>query len=226
MKKHIFFVNAHPDDLIGAAGLAFILAEKPEYELHIVDFTRGERGLGHCGVSMDECAAMRTEEEIAACKMLGVKPFFLRETDGESCAPRETCLQLAELFQQAMPHTVITHWPVDRHIDHVMCCAATLNALRFAGLKPEVYFQHQTHQTVAMPFMHYIGFGQRIMDLKAELCRKYVCQGGKQMAERKICEARFLGWKSGVAFAEGYSSYRVPLSGGHTLFDGLPPVTE
>ena len=79
---------------------------------------------------------------------------------------------------------------------------------------------------VAMPFMHYIGFGQRIMDLKAELCRKYVCQGGKQMAERKICEARFLGWKSGVAFAEGYSSYRVPLSGGHTLFDGLPPVTE
>ena len=118
------------------------------------------------------------------------------------------------------------HYPADRHIDHVMCCAATLNALRFAGLKPEVYFQHQTHQTVAMPFMHYIGFGQRIMDLKAELCRKYVCQGGKQMAERKICEARFLGWKSGVAFAEGYSSYRVPLSGGHTLFDGLPPVTE
>ena len=96
MKKHIFFVNAHPDDLIGAAGLAFILAEKPEYELHIVDFTRGERGLGHCGVSMDECAAMRTEEEIAACKMLGVKPFFLRETDGAFSSRRSISAERLE----------------------------------------------------------------------------------------------------------------------------------
>ena len=226
MKKHVFLVNAHPDDLIGAAGLAFILAEKPEYELHIVDFTRGERGLSHRGVSMEQCAAMRTEEEFAACGMLGVEPVFLNEIDGESCAGRETCDQLAELFRKNPPFAVIAHWPVDRHIDHVMCGAATLNALRFAGLKPEIYFQHQTHQTVSMPFMHYVGFGQRIMDLKAELCRKYVCQAGEQMAERKICEARYFGWKSGAPFAEGYGSCHAPLSGGHTLFDDLPPVTE
>lgn len=226
MKKHVFFVNAHPDDLIGSAGMAFILSEKPEYELHIVDFTRGERGLNHRGVSMERCAAMRSEEEFAACGMLGVKPVFLNEIDGEACAPRETCEQLAELFRKNPPYAVFAHWPVDRHADHVMCGAATLNALRFSGLNPEVYFQHQTHQTVAMPFMHYIGFGQRIMDLKAELCRKYVCQSGEKMAERKICEARFFGWKSGAPFAEGYGGCQAPLSGGHTLFDDLQPVTE
>ena len=175
---------------------------------------------------MEQCAAMRTEEELAACGMLGVKPVFLNEIDGESCAPRETCVQLAELFRKNPPYAVFSHWPVDRHIDHVMCGAATLNALRFAGLKPEVYFPHHPHQTVAMPFMHYVGFGQRIMDLKAALCRKYVCQSGEQMAERKICEARFFGWKSGAPFAEGYGSYHAPISGGHTLFDDLPPVTE
>ena len=138
MKKHVFIINAHPDDLIGSAGLAFILAEKPEFELHIVDFTRGERGLSSKGISMEKCAAMRTEEELAACAMLGVTPVFLNEIDGESCAPRKTCEELAELFRKAPPVLVITHWPVDRHIDHVMCGAATLNALRFAGMKPEV----------------------------------------------------------------------------------------
>ena len=30
MKKHVYIVNAHPDDLIAAAGLAFILKERPE----------------------------------------------------------------------------------------------------------------------------------------------------------------------------------------------------
>ena len=121
---------------------------------------------------MAECAAARTKEDFAACAMLGTEPVFLGEIDGEASAPRETCEALAALFRENLPRAVFTHWPVDRHIDHVMCGAATLNALRFAGLKPEIYFQHQTHQTVSMPFMHYVGFGQRIMDLKAELCRK------------------------------------------------------
>ena len=66
MKKHVFIVNAHPDDLIGSAGMAFILSEHPDFELHIVDMTRGERGLVRHGVALEECAATRTKEEIAA----------------------------------------------------------------------------------------------------------------------------------------------------------------
>ena len=226
MVKHVYIVNAHPDDLIGSAGLASILAEKPEYRLHVVDFTRGERGLQAQGVALDVCAEMRTKEEIAACAKLHTEPVFLGEIDGESSAPRETCERLAGLFRKEPPFAVFTHWPVDRHADHVMCAAAVLNALRFAGVKPEVYFFHETHQTVAMPFMHYVGFGQRIMDKKADLCRTYVCQHGDAMAERKICEARFMGWKAGAPYAEGFGSLRAPLSGGHTIFDDLPQVTE
>ena len=225
MKKHVFIVNAHPDDLIGAAALAFIVSERPEYALHIVDFSHGERGLASKGVSLEECAATRTSEEKEACAMLSVEPVFLNEIDGECCASRETCEQLAELFRQNPPSVVIAHWPVDRHVDHCICGAATLNALRFANMKPEVYFQHQTHQTVAMPFMHYVGFGQRIMDLKATLCRKYVCQSGNAMAERKICEGRFMGWKANAPYAEGYGSYHAPLTGMHSFFEDLPAVT-
>ena len=65
-------------------------------------------------------------------------------------------------------------------------------ALRLCSLRPEVFFHHQTHQTVNMPFLRYVSFDQHIMDLKMELIRKYVCQGARRNAERKLCEARFL----------------------------------
>ncbi len=225
MKKYVFIINAHPDDLIGTAGLALILAGNAGYELKIVDFSRGERGLAHQNVPMAECAAMRTIEEKNACALLGVEPIFLDEIDGEISAPRETCEELAALFRQFPPCAVFTHWPVDRHIDHVMTGAATLNALRIAQLKPEVFFHHQTPQTLNMPFLHYIGFGERIMQKKCELIRHYVCQNGDHLADRKLCEGRFLGFKAQMPYAEAYGSYQ--LAGESSAFFGsLPRVTE
>lgn len=209
MKKTVCIVNAHPDDLIGSAGLAFMLAESGGYDLKIIDFSRGERGLSQHGVSMEECAAKRTQEELEACAMLGVQPVFLHEIDGAIYAPQSTCQELAEIFRETQPCAVFTHWPVDRHTDHVMCGAATFAALRISGIKPEVFFHHHPHQTMNMPFLHYACFGQHIMDRKYELVRKYVCQDGAGMAERKLCEAKFFGWKAGrTPYAEAFGSFQ------------------
>lgn len=226
MKKTVFIVNAHPDDLVGSAGLAWLLVESGNYNLRIIDFSRGERGLQSQGIPMDKCAAMRTQEEINACGMLGVEPIFLHEIDGEVHAPRETCQELADLISRDKPCAIITHWPVDRHADHVMCGAATLAALRLSGQRPEVFFHHQTHQTMNMPFLHYAVFGQHIMDLKYKLICEYVCQGGKGIAERKLCEGRYFGWKAGVdGYAEAYGSYQNP-GARSDFFENLPVNME
>ena len=210
MQKTVFMVNAHPDDLNGSAGLAWILVEAG-YTLRVIDFTRGERGLERQGVSMEACGAMRTAEEETACAMLGITPTFLHEIDGEACAPKETCQELADLMAADRPCAVITHWPVDRHIDHVMTGAATLAALRLSGIKTEVFFHNQTYQTLNMPFLRYVPFGQHIMDLKCRLLESYVCQNGHDIAERKVCEGRFWGWRCGKApYAEVYGSYQMP----------------
>lgn len=102
-KENIYFVNAHPDDINAGLGLALILTEIDHYRIHLVDFTRGERGLIEQGVSEAECAAIRTKEEEAVCRELGITPVFLHETDGNAYACRETCMELAEYFKVSPP---------------------------------------------------------------------------------------------------------------------------
>ena len=56
-EKHIYMVNAHPDDLNASLALAIIVSQLPCYKLHVVDLTRGERGLVEQGISMEKCKA-------------------------------------------------------------------------------------------------------------------------------------------------------------------------
>ena len=166
-KENIYFVNAHPDDINAGLGLALILTEIDHYRIHLVDFTRGERGLIEQGVSEAECAAIRTKEEEAVCRELGITPVFLHETDGNAYACRETCMELAEYFKVSPPRAIITHWPLDIHQDHVMCAAAVMKAVKLAQTAPELYFYRQSHQTLNMPDDYYIPFGEKIMQKNA-----------------------------------------------------------
>ena len=43
-KEAVIFVGAHPDDSEGYAATAFLLRDT--YDIHVVDLTRGELGLG------------------------------------------------------------------------------------------------------------------------------------------------------------------------------------
>lgn len=151
--KHIWFVGAHPDDLIGAAGTAIRFKETGQCVLHVVDVTRGERGLSHVGVGMDECARKRVAEEEQTCRTLGaLPPVFLNEIDGESHAGKKTVQKLADLFKSAPPTAVFTHWPEDTHVVHVMTCALVRGALRDAGMAScELYFFGQSYHTLAFP---------------------------------------------------------------------------
>ena len=81
-KENIYFVNAHPDDINAGLGLALILTEIDHYRIHLVDFTRGERGLIEQGVSEAECAAIRTKEE-EMCAAAVMKAVKLAETAPE-----------------------------------------------------------------------------------------------------------------------------------------------
>ena len=82
MTKHVWFINAHPDDFNPGLGLALVLRDLAGYTAHAADFNRGERGLIQEGVSMEVCAATRVEEERRVCAGLGIEPVFLPAIDG------------------------------------------------------------------------------------------------------------------------------------------------
>ena len=60
-KDLVVIVPAHPDDLIATIG--FCLLAKDTFDIHVVDYTHGERGLGLEAFTNGTAKAIRTKEE-------------------------------------------------------------------------------------------------------------------------------------------------------------------
>jgi len=133
-KEALVFVSAHADDTDGFAATAMLLKER--YDIHVVDVCHGDYELGEKGVKDDPSMPPRMKEELAACAYAGFTPHFLSEPDANACASDKSANQLAEIFRKTMPRAVFTHWPIDRHADHVQCAALVARALVRAGLAP------------------------------------------------------------------------------------------
>lgn len=126
-KERVVIVPCHPDDLVAAFG--FCLLARDVYDLHVVDYTRGERGCGPVNYTNGMAAAMRTAEEEAVCADLGAKLYWLDQPDGAALVTEEAVDRLSEILNELKPRAVIGHWPVDIHGDHTMAGAAMLKAV-------------------------------------------------------------------------------------------------
>lgn len=231
-REAVFFVGAHPDDTEGYAATAFLLREK--YDIHVIDLTRGELGLGPAGLKDGSTAKVRTAEETAACAYLGATPHFLHEVDGFAYASKASVDALAELLRQHKPKAVFTHWPVDTHCDHVQTAAVVARALKETGMKPERYFYEVLmSQTKNWHPIYSVDVSATITN-KQEMLRKYACQNENDgLVKEKTAQAKARGRQrvSPCAFAETFTTYDgEPIAGGvlaslneTSLFSGNGP---
>lgn len=222
-KDTVVIVSAHPDDLIACLGFCHLARDK--YDIHVVDVTHGERGLGPKGLEDGSTKAIRTKEEESVCASVGATLHWLDEVDGEAYACRETCHQLAKLLETLKPRAVIAHWPVDIHTDHVMSGAIALRATFLAKLTPEIYFMEQTYQSKRFVPDVMVDFSS-VYDKVWESLRLYKCQyrdGG--MERRRRGSADFYGqhtMRFNKAKCEGYMSFSPVMQGEKTIFSDLP----
>jgi len=174
-KDSILYFAAHPDDTEGGAATLFQL--KDAYDIHIVDLTRGERGLGEEGYRNGTTAARREKEEAAACALLGAKSYhFLGEADGEACASAAAVEKAAELIRTYKPRAIFSHWPVDKHPDHVQCDATVRHAVSATGWRGEYYYYEvNISQTANYNPLYYVDVTST-MSNKQEMVRCYACQ--------------------------------------------------
>lgn len=186
-KERVVIVPCHPDDLVAAFG--FCLLARDVYDLHVVDYTRGERGCGPVNYTNGMAAAMRTAEEEAVCADLGAKLYWLDQPDGAALVTEEAVDRLSEILNELKPRAVIGHWPVDIHGDHTMAGAAMLKAVcnvSTKDYKPEVYFFDQPYQSKAMTPDVYLDITE-VAARKSALKKHYFCQGaGRAMIAKGV----------------------------------------
>ena len=218
-KPSVFFVGAHPDDSEGFGATAFLMRDK--YDLHVIDLTRGELGLGEKGLKDGSTGRRRTAEE-EACRYLGATPHFLSEVDGNANAGEKSVMQLTELLKAHKPVAVFTHWPVDTHPDHVQASAVVAHAIARAGVKPERYFfEVEIRQTSNYRPLYTVDVTSTIEN-KLEMLRKYVCQNGDDfLAKDNLKRALMRGKECGFEYAETFTTYDgKPIAGG--VLEALP----
>ena len=213
-KPAIVFVGAHPDDTEGFAGTAFLLRDK--YELHVVDLTGGEYGLGEAGWKDGSTARIRRAEEERACAFLGATPHFLGELDvpGMCHASKEATDRLVDILMAVKPVAIFTHWPVDTHPDHVQAAAVTAQARSIYGKRAKKSTQYYFYEVVPgetrqFPPLYSIDITSTI-DRKLEMLRLYACQNpDDELAQEKKRQAAQRGAerKPAVAYAEVFTTY-------------------
>ena len=220
--EKVVFVGGHPDDFAAEIGLALLMRGK--FEVHVVDFTHGERGCGPEKFKSGWTKAKRTKEEENVCAAVGAKLHWLDEIDGEAYACRETCAKFAEILKELQPRAVITHWPMDQHLDHLMAYAATMKAIQLAKISPEVYYHEQDHQSKGFQPAYWVDITS-VEDEKERIIGLYECQGGATyIAANKRLNGDFRGRNmlKPVRFAEAYAVYPGAPQGSKCIFNELP----
>lgn len=226
-KDRVMIVGAHPDDLIACLGFCHLA--KDVYELHVVDLTHGERGLGTAGFEDGSTKKIRTKEEEAVCASIGATLHWMDEIDGEAHANKDVCDRLARLMRQLNPRAVIAMWPIDVHSDHVMAGAAALRAVTAAGLTPEIWFMQEEYQSKAFAYDVLVDITD-VHDKMVESLRLYASQSHDGVTELRRCTAAsFYGMQSSHFYggkAEAYKSFVPILQGQRTIFTDLPAPTH
>lgn len=141
--KTLMAIMAHPDDIdFGSSGsIARWCSEG--WTVYYVLTTSGDKGTHEPGLTGQELAALREEEQRQAARVLGVKEvFFLGYEDGFVGTDREIRERLVKLFRVYKPDVVLT-WdgfrPSFNHNDHRNTGIAVRDAL-FPAVRDRLYF--------------------------------------------------------------------------------------
>jgi LmbE family N-acetylglucosaminyl deacetylase len=225
----VMFVAAHPDDPEFLAGGTVARLAKEGREITYVIVTNGNKGSSDRGVTSEQLAPIRAEEQRKAARVLGVERVeFLGYEDGEvedtrnlrRDVTREIRRWRPELVITLNPHRTYNNFP-GWHRDHritgrvVLDCVYPLarDHLSFPELLPE-YEPHNVRELYLIQWEQprLVIDVTDTMELKLEAIRCHASQVGdfKTVEARMRNRAAVLGKEKGYACAEGFDHVIVP----------------
>jgi LmbE family N-acetylglucosaminyl deacetylase len=137
-KKKIVCVGGHPDDPESGCGGTLAKLIIAGHDITIIYLTTGEAGIP--GTGNDDAAKIRKKEAINACEVLGAKPVFAGQIDGDTVVNNDALKHLQNLIAAEKPDVVFTHWPIDSHKDHQCASLLTMQTWVRSQNKFTLYF--------------------------------------------------------------------------------------
>lgn len=206
INKKIVCVGGHPDDPESGCGGTLAKFIKAGYEVAIIYLTSGEAGIN--GKTHSEAAAIRTKEAIAACKILGAKPVFAGQIDGDTIISNEWYNKVKTMIEAEQPAIVFTHWPIDSHKDHQAASILTIQSWMHSHTF-ELYFYEVCAgaQTMSFKPTDYIDI-TTTRELKRQAVYAHVSQNPESIYQASDCNHALMEQRRGkeinVAYAEAF----------------------
>jgi LmbE family N-acetylglucosaminyl deacetylase len=216
---NVLCFGAHPDDPESCCGGTLARYAALGHRVTILYLTRGERGIP--GKTLDEAAAVRTAECEAACAILGAKPRFAGQIDGDTQVSRPQVDAMSKIFADEAPDVVFAHWPLDTHMDHQVAGVLAYRAYRESPRPFLLYFMEAEtgSQTMGFTPTDYVDIAA-VHEKKLAALYAHKSQNPDEIYRdhHKIME-EFRGREAGMRLAEAFS--RLPRDNRLTLPPGL-----
>lgn len=196
-------VGAHPDDPESGCGGTLARYAAAGHAVKIIYLTRGERGIE--GKSLDEAARIRTAEAEAACRIIGATPAFFGQIDGAAEATRAHVDAMTKLLAAEKPDVLLTHWPVDTHMDHQVASLLATRAWMTLRTPRLYYFEvNAGSQTEGFTPNAYVDVTS-VLEKKKDALFAHVSQDGRAVwRQHHEIMAQWRGREIGVAAAEAF----------------------
>jgi N-acetylglucosamine malate deacetylase 1 len=201
-KLKIVVFSAHPaDSESGVGGLAAILAKAG----HEVIFAVASPFRGDRKVNGQYEVTIRTDEEAAAVKLLGVKSKIFHYDHNLLVSDLETQRVVRTWLEEVKPDIVITHWPIDTHENHSAVYGLVWRCYkpRTGGWNLYFYEVETGSETLAYPPQLYLDIAP-VLDLKKQVIDIYKSQGPAKIWGYNETMQRNRGAECGVKDAEAY----------------------
>jgi len=202
-KLSVVCIGGHPDDPESGCGGTLARYAAAGHTVTIVYLTRGERGIE--GKSLDEAARIRTVESEAACRILGAAPRFFGQIDGATELTHAHVDAMTKLVAALKPDLILTHWPIDTHMDHQVASLLAVRAWMSVKSADLFFFEvNAGSQTEGFKPDAYVDISA-VVDQKKRALFAHVSQDGEGIwREHHEIIAAWRGREYGVKAAEGF----------------------
>ena len=203
-KLKILVAGAHPDDPETGCGGTIARYTRAGHNVTILYLTRGEAGIP--GTGHEDAAAIRTREAEAACKILGAKPLFAGQVDGNTTVTNDWNGKIGSIIESEKPDIIFTHWPVDTHRDHRACSLLVYDAWLYGGRKQAFYYYEVMtgSQTINFNPSDYVDVSESIK-VKWDACFVHESQKIRETYDQDHGKMEiFRGMEGGHQYAEAF----------------------